>query len=101
MRGTPLGLCPPKAPTTLPFFSLLPYFGRDALLEEEGSLRITVDMYWKLISLFVSGETQPMTGVDGSRQDQASAGSVGAYQAVPPPIPLSSALCFHRKSPWA
>nr|XP_023413784.1 Fanconi anemia group A protein isoform X1 [Loxodonta africana] len=40
----------------LAFFSLLPHLDPDALIREDAFLRVAVDMYLKLIQLFVAGE---------------------------------------------
>lgn len=37
--------------------SLLSYFGEGAAVREEAFLRVAVDMYLKLVQLFVDGET--------------------------------------------
>ncbi|XP_057569459.1 Fanconi anemia group A protein isoform X4 [Hippopotamus amphibius kiboko] len=39
------------------FYSLLSYFDEDALLQEDAFLHVAVNMYLKLIGLFVAGET--------------------------------------------
>uniref|UniRef100_A0A8C0JWV1 FA complementation group A n=1 Tax=Canis lupus dingo TaxID=286419 RepID=A0A8C0JWV1_CANLU len=39
------------------FYSLLSYFDEDAFIREDAFLRVAVDMYLKLICLFVTGET--------------------------------------------
>uniref|UniRef100_A0A8C7AXA8 FA complementation group A n=1 Tax=Neovison vison TaxID=452646 RepID=A0A8C7AXA8_NEOVI len=44
------------------FYSLLSYFDEDALLREDAFLHVAVDMYLKLICLFVAGETSGQAG---------------------------------------
>ncbi|XP_055001179.1 Fanconi anemia group A protein isoform X1 [Sorex araneus] len=67
-----LRLAPDQHIRLLPFafYSLLPHFGQDVLLEE-GFLCVAVSMYQKLTSLFLGGETQPVTGPGRHRQNQA------------------------------
>uniref|UniRef100_A0A452TVN7 FA complementation group A n=1 Tax=Ursus maritimus TaxID=29073 RepID=A0A452TVN7_URSMA len=54
-----LRLAPDPYVRLLPFafYSLLSYFDEDALMREDAFLRVAVDMYLKLICLFVAGET--------------------------------------------
>lgn len=55
-------------------FSLLSYFD-DALLREEAFLHVAVDMYLKLICLFVAGETSAVSALATRSQDlQGQAG---------------------------
>ncbi|KAI4534166.1 hypothetical protein MG293_015026 [Ovis ammon polii] len=56
---TLLGLAPDHQVRLLPvaFYSLLPYFDEDALLKEDAFLRVALNMYLKLVGLFVAGET--------------------------------------------
>lgn len=49
-------------------FSLLSYFD-DALLREEAFLHVAVDMYLKLICLFVAGETSAVSALATRSQD--------------------------------
>ncbi|XP_055992254.1 Fanconi anemia group A protein [Sorex fumeus] len=67
-----LRLAPDQHIRLLPFafYSLLPHFGQDVLLEA-GFLCVALSMYRKLTGLFVGGETQPVTGPGQHRQDQA------------------------------
>lgn len=52
----------------LAFYSLLSYFD-DALLREEAFLHVAVDMYLKLICLFVAGETSAVSALATRSQD--------------------------------
>ncbi|XP_070626573.1 Fanconi anemia group A protein isoform X2 [Bos indicus] len=56
---TLLGLAPDHQVRLLPvaFYSLLPYFDEDALLTEDAFLHVALNMYLKLVGLFVAGET--------------------------------------------
>ncbi|KAB0384997.1 hypothetical protein FD755_006914 [Muntiacus reevesi] len=56
---TLLGLAPDHQVRLLPvaFYSLLPYFDKDALLTEDAFLHVALNMYLKLVGLFVAGET--------------------------------------------
>ncbi|XP_027369548.1 Fanconi anemia group A protein isoform X2 [Bos indicus x Bos taurus] len=56
---TLLGLAPNHQVRLLPvaFYSLLPYFDEDALLTEDAFLHVALNMYLKLVGLFVAGET--------------------------------------------
>uniref|UniRef100_A0A452DQA2 FA complementation group A n=1 Tax=Capra hircus TaxID=9925 RepID=A0A452DQA2_CAPHI len=56
---TLLGLAPDHQVRLLPvaFYSLLPYFDEDALLKEDAFLHVALNMYLKLVGLFVAGET--------------------------------------------
>lgn len=57
-------------------FSLLPYFDEDALLTEDAFLHVALNMYLKLVGLFVAGETGAIWTVahDGELPTQAGAG---------------------------
>nr|XP_020740950.1 Fanconi anemia group A protein [Odocoileus virginianus texanus] len=56
---TLLSLAPDHQIRLLPvaFYSLLPYFDKDALLTEDAFLHVALNMYLKLVGLFVAGET--------------------------------------------
>ncbi|XP_026974703.1 Fanconi anemia group A protein isoform X5 [Sagmatias obliquidens] len=56
---TLLRLAPDHQVRLLPvaFYSLLSYFDEDALLQEDAFLHVAVNMYLKLVGLFVAGET--------------------------------------------
>ncbi|XP_007172596.2 Fanconi anemia group A protein isoform X10 [Balaenoptera acutorostrata] len=56
---TLLRLAPDHQIRLLPvaFYSLLSYFDKDALLQEDAFLHVAVNMYLKLVGLFVAGET--------------------------------------------
>ncbi|XP_068384513.1 Fanconi anemia group A protein isoform X2 [Eschrichtius robustus] len=75
---TLLRLAPDHQVRLLPvaFYSLLSYFDKDALLQEDAFLHVAVNMYLKLVGLFVAGETgavwTPAHG--GELQAQAGAG---------------------------
>ncbi|XP_059762324.1 Fanconi anemia group A protein isoform X6 [Balaenoptera ricei] len=72
---TLLRLAPDHQVRLLPvaFYSLLSYFDKDALLQEDAFLHVAVNMYLKLVGLFVAGETgavwTPAHG--GERQAQS------------------------------
>ncbi|XP_021561324.2 Fanconi anemia group A protein isoform X1 [Neomonachus schauinslandi] len=51
------------------FYSLLSYFDEDALMREDAFLRVAVDMYLKLICLFVAGETSVVSALAGRSQE--------------------------------
>lgn len=57
--GHLLRLAPDQHTRLLPFafYSLLSYFSEDAIIKEETFLYVAVDMYLKLMQLFVDGET--------------------------------------------
>nr|XP_045012381.1 Fanconi anemia group A protein [Jaculus jaculus] len=61
--GYLLRLAPDQHTRLLPFafYSLLSYFTEDAIIREEAFLRTAVDMYLKLIQLFVDGETRAVS----------------------------------------
>ncbi|XP_008048229.1 Fanconi anemia group A protein [Carlito syrichta] len=52
----------------LAFYSLLSYFNEDAVTREEAFLRVAVDMYLKLVQLFVAGETSAVSPPAGRAQ---------------------------------
>ncbi|KAM7332305.1 hypothetical protein ACRRTK_009013 [Alexandromys fortis] len=58
--GHLLRLAPDQHTRLLPFafYSLLSYFSEDAIIKEEAFLHVAVDMYLKLMQLFVDGETR-------------------------------------------
>ncbi|OBS77115.1 hypothetical protein A6R68_16418 [Neotoma lepida] len=58
--GHLLHLAPDQHTKLLPFafYSLLSYFSEDAIIKEEAFLYVAVDMYLKLMQLFVDGETR-------------------------------------------
>ncbi|KAK7801790.1 hypothetical protein U0070_027511 [Myodes glareolus] len=60
--GHLLHLAPDQHTRLLPlaFYSLLSYFSEDAIIKEEAFLYVAVDMYLKLMQLFVDGETRTM-----------------------------------------
>lgn len=62
--------------TPVSAFSLLPYFDEDALLKEDAFLRVALNMYLKLVGLFVAGETGAVWTVahGGELPTQAGAG---------------------------
>uniref|UniRef100_A0A8C7B2C9 FA complementation group A n=1 Tax=Neovison vison TaxID=452646 RepID=A0A8C7B2C9_NEOVI len=51
------------------FYSLLSYFDEDALLREDAFLHVAVDMYLKLICLFVAGETSAVSALATRSRD--------------------------------
>ncbi|XP_045843425.1 Fanconi anemia group A protein isoform X3 [Meles meles] len=51
------------------FYSLLSYFDEDALLREDAFLHVAVDMYLKLICLFMAGETTAVSALAARNQD--------------------------------
>uniref|UniRef100_A0A8C0TPL6 FA complementation group A n=1 Tax=Canis lupus familiaris TaxID=9615 RepID=A0A8C0TPL6_CANLF len=51
------------------FYSLLSYFDEDAFIREDAFLRVAVDMYLKLICLFVTGETSAVSALAGRSQE--------------------------------
>ncbi|XP_047566030.1 Fanconi anemia group A protein isoform X4 [Lutra lutra] len=51
------------------FYSLLSCFDEDALLREDAFLHVAVDMYLKLICLFVAGETSAVSALATRSQD--------------------------------
>ncbi|KAL6082919.1 hypothetical protein STEG23_002613 [Scotinomys teguina] len=61
--GHLLHLAPDQHTKLLPFafYSLLSYFSEDAIIKEEAFLYVAVDMYLKLMQLFVDGETRTVS----------------------------------------
>ncbi|XP_059940419.1 Fanconi anemia group A protein isoform X4 [Mesoplodon densirostris] len=57
------------------FYSLLSYFDEDALLQEDAFLHVAVNMYLKLVGLFVAGETGAVWTLAHSGDLQAQAGA--------------------------
>lgn len=56
-------------------FSLLSYFDEDALTREDAFPHVAVDMYLKLLRLFVAGETSALSTVASrSRERRGQAG---------------------------
>jgi len=65
-------------------FSLLSYFDEDALMREDAFLRVAVDMYLKLICLFVAGETSVVSALAGRSQElQGQAGDTAQRPVQP------------------
>ncbi|XP_072587395.1 Fanconi anemia group A protein isoform X4 [Vulpes vulpes] len=66
-----LRLAPDPYVRLLPFafYSLLSYFDEDAFIREDAFLRVAVDMYLKLICLFVTGETSAVSALAGRSQE--------------------------------
>ncbi|XP_077888972.1 Fanconi anemia group A protein isoform X3 [Ictidomys tridecemlineatus] len=58
-----LRLAPDQHTKLLPlaFYSLLSHFKDDAIIREEAFLRVAVDMYFKLVQLFMDGETRAVS----------------------------------------
>ncbi|KAI5276850.1 Fanconi Anemia Group A Protein [Manis pentadactyla] len=58
-----LRLAPDQYIRLLPFafYSLLPYFNEDTPIREDAFLRVAVNMYLKLVHLFVAGETSAVS----------------------------------------
>ncbi|XP_046934938.1 Fanconi anemia group A protein isoform X2 [Lynx rufus] len=72
-----LRLAPDQYVRLLPFafYSLLSYFDEDAVTREDAFLHVAVDMYLKLIRLFVAGETSALSTVASrSRERRGQAG---------------------------
>ena len=110
--------CLPPAPvrrvrsghlTPVSAFSLLPYFDEDALLTEDAFLHVALNMYLKLVGLFVAGETGAVWTVahDGELPTQAGAGpgpiSKQTRVILPVfPLPLFSQLhrCAQHRCTW-
>ncbi|XP_042636658.1 Fanconi anemia group A protein [Orycteropus afer afer] len=62
----------------LAFFSLLPYLDPNALIREDTFLHVAVNMYLKLMQLFLAGETSTfLTQAAQRQQDQASDDPLG------------------------
>ncbi|XP_076989437.1 Fanconi anemia group A protein isoform X2 [Tamandua tetradactyla] len=60
------------------FYSLLAHFDRDILRGEAAFLGVAVDMYLRLVQLFVAGETSPLSAVTlGSQQLQGEGDPFG------------------------
>nr|XP_058901869.1 Fanconi anemia group A protein isoform X3 [Kogia breviceps] len=74
---TLLRLAPDYQVRLLPvaFYSLLSYFDEDALLQEDAFLHVAVNMYLKLMGLFVAGETGAVWTPAHSGELQAQAGA--------------------------
>ncbi|XP_030154860.1 Fanconi anemia group A protein isoform X3 [Lynx canadensis] len=75
-----LRLAPDQHVRLLPFafYSLLSYFDEDALTREDAFLHVAVDMYLKLIRLFVAGETSALSTVASrSREHRGQGDPVG------------------------
>ncbi|XP_028333815.1 Fanconi anemia group A protein isoform X6 [Physeter macrocephalus] len=74
---TLLRLAPDYQVRLLPvaFYSLLSYFDKDALLQEDAFLHVAVNMYLKLMGLFVAGETGAVWTLAHSGELQAQAGA--------------------------
>ncbi|XP_049559518.1 Fanconi anemia group A protein isoform X2 [Orcinus orca] len=70
---TLLRLAPDHHVRLLPvaFYSLLSYFDEDALLQEDAFLHVAVNMYLKLVGLFVAGETGAVSTLAHSGDLQA------------------------------
>uniref|UniRef100_G1PNC5 FA complementation group A n=1 Tax=Myotis lucifugus TaxID=59463 RepID=G1PNC5_MYOLU len=51
------------------FYSLLSYFDEDALIQDDAFLHIAVDMYLKLLCLFVAGETAVLSTLASRTQE--------------------------------
>ncbi|XP_015984425.2 Fanconi anemia group A protein isoform X3 [Rousettus aegyptiacus] len=66
-----LRLAPDQHVRMLPlaFYSLLPYFDRDAPVREDTFLHVAVDMYLKLLALFVAGETSAASTLAARSQE--------------------------------
>lgn len=65
-------------------FSLLSYFDEDAFIREDAFLRVAVDMYLKLICLFVTGETSAVSALAGRSQElQGQAGDTAHIPMQP------------------
>ncbi|XP_062965475.1 Fanconi anemia group A protein [Cynocephalus volans] len=62
-----LRMAPDQHTRLLPFafYSLLSYFNEDTAVREEAFLRVAVNMYLKLIQLFIAGETCAVSAVAG------------------------------------
>ncbi|XP_006860319.1 PREDICTED: Fanconi anemia group A protein [Chrysochloris asiatica] len=54
----------------LAFFSLLPHLDPDTIIREDAFLRIAIDMYLKLVRLFVAGETDVLRTRSQQYQNQ-------------------------------
>uniref|UniRef100_A0ABI7VQA3 FA complementation group A n=1 Tax=Felis catus TaxID=9685 RepID=A0ABI7VQA3_FELCA len=71
-----LRLAPDQYVRLLPFafYSLLSYFDEDALTREDAFLHVAVDMYLKLIRLFVAGETSALATVASRSRERRGQG---------------------------
>ncbi|XP_047702218.1 Fanconi anemia group A protein isoform X3 [Prionailurus viverrinus] len=71
-----LRLAPDQYVRLLPFafYSLLSYFDEDALTREDAFLHVAVDMYLKLIRLFVAGETGALSTVASRSRERRGQG---------------------------
>ncbi|XP_026932254.1 Fanconi anemia group A protein isoform X2 [Acinonyx jubatus] len=71
-----LRLAPDQYVRLLPFafYSLLSYFDEDALTREDAFLHVAVDMYLKLIRLFVAGETSALSTVASRSRERRGQG---------------------------
>ncbi|XP_058565562.1 Fanconi anemia group A protein isoform X3 [Neofelis nebulosa] len=71
-----LRLAPDQYVRLLPFafYSLLSYFDEDALIREDAFLHVAVDMYLKLIRLFVAGETSALSTVASRSRERRGQG---------------------------
>ncbi|KAM9607915.1 LOW QUALITY PROTEIN: Fanconi anemia group A protein [Trichechus inunguis] len=68
----------------LAFFSLLPRLDPNALIREAAFLHVAVDMYLKLIRLFVAGETSTLPTLATQSQQYQNQASVGARHSPHP-----------------
>ncbi|KAF7469344.1 Hypothetical predicted protein [Marmota monax] len=66
-----LRLAPDQHTKLLPlaFYSLLSHFKDDAIIGEEAFLRVAVDMYLKLVQLFMDGETRAVSAPASRRPE--------------------------------
>ncbi|XP_046934941.1 Fanconi anemia group A protein isoform X4 [Lynx rufus] len=71
-----LRLAPDQYVRLLPFafYSLLSYFDEDAVTREDAFLHVAVDMYLKLIRLFVAGETSALSTVASRSRERRGQG---------------------------
>ncbi|XP_049478743.1 Fanconi anemia group A protein [Panthera uncia] len=71
-----LRLAPDQYVRLLPFafYSLLSYSDEDALIREDAFLHVAVDMYLKLIRLFVAGETSALSTVASRSRERRGQG---------------------------
>ncbi|PNI16164.1 FANCA isoform 32, partial [Pan troglodytes] len=84
-----LRVAPDQHTRLLPFafYSLLSYFHEDAAIREEAFLHVAVDMYLKLVQLFVAGDTStvsPPAGRSLELQGQAGARASPISRGAPP-----------------
>lgn len=75
-----LRLAPDQHVRMLPlaFYSLLPYFDGDAPIREDTFLHVAVDMYLKLLALFVAGETSAASTLAARSQELQGQAGAGA-----------------------